>query len=156
MDPDPTSSALISLSWRENRVFFDFWLSCDCVKKQKEDVRYSTFKAMLLFRDVYPGSGFFHSGSRFRIFPSQSCGSGFATLNGQKTSVYLPQELFLSSRTYDPRCLSRTFSIPNPDPGIKKHWIPDPQHSYKGTNLFTFMLAGELWLHAKRMPSHRS
>ncbi len=47
---------------------------------------------MLRIRDVYPGSDFFHPGSRIRI---------------EEYKYFNPKNCFLSSRNYDPGCSSR-------------------------------------------------
>jgi len=66
----------------------------------------------------YHGSDFFHPESRIRI---------------KEFKYFNPKKWFLSSRKYDPSCSSRirilTFSPSRiPDPGSKRHRIPDPQH----------------------------
>jgi hypothetical protein len=85
---------------------------------------------VLRIRDVYPGSEFFHSGSRVIKIPEP--GSGYASKN-IPISIYNPEKLFRSSRKYDPGCSSR-IRIPNPDldflpipvTGVKKAPDPDP------------------------------
>jgi hypothetical protein len=65
-----------------------------------------------------PGSDFFHRGSRIRI---------------KEFKDFTPKKWFLSPQKYDPGCSSR---IPDPDPdflsipdpGVKKHLIPDPRY----------------------------
>jgi hypothetical protein len=59
---------------------------------------------VLRIRDVYPGSKFFHPGSRVTKIPDPGSAS-------KNLSVFNPK-IFLSSRKYDPGCSSR---IPDPD-----------------------------------------
>ncbi len=77
---------------------------------------------MLPIRDFYPGSEFFHPGSRIRIF---SIPDPWSSLK----KFFLIQKLFKSSRKYDPRCSSRIRILifyPSRilDPGVKK--APNP------------------------------
>jgi hypothetical protein len=90
-------------------------------------------KAVLLIRDVYPGS-------RIRLFSIPDPGSEIfpSRIRTKEFQYFNPKKWFLSSKKYDPGC-----SSPIPDTGSrgqKRHRIPDsadqdPQHwrkvSYK-------------------------
>jgi hypothetical protein len=64
--------------------------------------------SVLWIWDVYPGS---------KVEKIPDPGSGSAS----KNFVFLPKKLFPSSQKNDLGCSSRI-----PDPGVKKHRIPDP------------------------------
>ncbi len=84
--------------------------------------------AVLRIRDVYPGSEFFPS----RIPGPKNISESRIRIR-IRIEVSWPKKLFLSSRIHDPKY---SFRIRNmifypsrmPDPGSKKHRIPDPQH----------------------------
>jgi hypothetical protein len=94
---------------------------------------FSSTETVWRIRDVYPGSDFFHPGSRIRTVSIPDPGSSSKNL-----SILTPKKTkkwFLSSKKYDPGCSSR---IPDPDadflpsriPGSKRHPIPDPDPQY--------------------------
>ncbi len=81
---------------------------------------------VLLIRDIYPGSEFFHPGSRVKKVPDPG-----SRIRIHIKEVFLTKKLFLSSLKYDPECSSRIqirilIFYPSwiPDPGVKK--APDP------------------------------
>jgi hypothetical protein len=98
------------------------------VKKlnQREIKGLNVAKPVLRIRDVYLGSEFLHPGSRGKKIPDPEYES-------KNSSIF---SLFLSSRNNDLGCSSRIwifFPSQIPDPGAKKHLIPDPQHCHKVT-----------------------
>ena len=75
-----------------------------------------------VLRIRYPGSEFFHPGSR--IHGQKDSGSRIR-IRIKKLTYLLPKKLFLSSRKYDPGCSSRIrilifYPFQIPDPGVKK------------------------------------
>jgi hypothetical protein len=56
----------------------------------------------------------------------------------QRIKIFYLKNSFLSSRKYDPGCSSPIrilifYTSRISDPGVKIHWIPDPQHCLRGT-----------------------
>jgi hypothetical protein len=111
---------------------------------------------MLRIRDVYPGSHFFHPGSRIRLFPSRipdpNCFHPGSRIRIKEFKYFNPKKWFLSSRKYDPGCSSRirilTF-YPSRIPGSKRHPIPDPQHCCQLNTFlelrYRYLAAGSRW-----------
>ncbi len=83
------------------------------------------YLAVLRTRDVYPGSDFFHPGSRVKKIPWSGSASASKNLS------VLTQKLFPCSRKYDPRRSSRIRIL---DPNLDFLPIPDPgSRGQKGT-----------------------
>jgi hypothetical protein len=84
------------------------------------------FVTVLRIRDVYPGSEFFHPGSRVK----KASDPGYATAT-KNLSIFNPNNCHqaLGNMIRDVYCGSsdQGFS-PIPDLGIKEHRIPDLQH----------------------------
>ncbi len=73
--------------------------------------------------------------SRIRLFSIPDPGSELfpSWIRIKEFKYFNPKKWFLSSRKYDPGCSSRVPDpdadfLPIPDPGSKRHRIPDPQH----------------------------
>ncbi len=87
---------------------------------------------VLRIRDVYPGSRiriFSIPDPGYRVEKIPDPGSGTAS----KNLSILTQKLFLNSWKYYPGCSSRiriliVYPSRIPDPGVKRHRTPDPQH----------------------------
>jgi hypothetical protein len=87
-----------------------------------DDYRYCV-RSVLRIRDVYPGS-------RIRFFSILDPGS---RIRIKAFKYFNPKNCFLSSRKYNPCCSSRIrilifYPSRIPDPTVKRHQIPDPQH----------------------------
>jgi hypothetical protein len=106
-------------------------------------------QAVFRGREVYPGSGFFHPGSRAKRH----------RIRNKEFKIFLPKKFKLSSRKYDPGCLSR---IPNldflhpGDPGIKT--APDPRSGSAtlDTRVFYCYYCTHLEVHAPPPPILRA
>jgi hypothetical protein len=91
--------------------------------------------AVLLIRDVYPGSDFFPSRIQDPncLHPGSRILKEFNNFNPKK-----PKKWFLSSKKYDPGCSSRIPDpdadfLPIPDPGVKK--APTPGFRIRNTEI---------------------
>jgi hypothetical protein len=78
-------------------------------------------EAVLRIRISDPGSGFFNNG------PGIQGQNWTGTQNRIHRKYLLTQIIVTNTRKYDQECLSRIrILIRIPDPGLKKHRIPDP------------------------------
>ncbi len=108
---------------------------------------------MLRVRDVYPGSEFFHPGSRVKKILDP--GSRIR-IHVKLFKYFLSKQLFLSSRQYDPGChpgygsrirILIFYLCWISDPGVKKAPDLDPQHFYLRWRVSAYQCYSYVHLH---------